>query len=177
MLPQEVVDRVRSYIQHQGAKSPAALAELVEAGQVKLLAALGDVDERRASTKPAPDEWSLRELMLHVVSAESGLTSMLGQLSAGTMDAAGVTKERSQRMIGMSREDDGATFAALLGELRQLNERTLAAVRAIPETADRSAKPHHPFFGPLDVFEWAAFQRVHDEDHAQHAQKILDATK
>jgi hypothetical protein len=175
MLPQDVVERVLWYIRHQGAKSPAAIAELVEAGQVKLLGAIAGVDERTASKKPAPDEWCLRELMLHVVSAESGVARMIGELSAGSMDASAVTSESSQRLIGMSRADDGVTFTALLDELHAVNERTLAAVRAIPAAADRSAKPHHPFFGPLDVFEWAAFQRVHDEDHAQHAKKILDA--
>lgn len=177
MLPQEVVARVTSYIRHQGAKPPGELADLVRAGQQKLLDAIGRVDEDCASRKPAPEEWSLRELMLHVVSAERGLAHMIGQISAGTLDATGSTQERSQRLVGMSQQDDGATFAELLAELRDVNERTLAAVRAIPEDADRSAKPHHPFFGPLDVFEWAAFQRVHDEDHAQHARKILEAVR
>jgi len=175
MLPQDVVERVLSYIRHQGEKSPAALAELVEAGQAKLLDAVAGVDEAIASKKPAADEWSVRELMLHVVSAESGVAHVVGRLSVGAIDAAGSTKESSQRLIGVARPDDGITFAALLDELRTVNERTLAAVRAIPASADRSAKPHHPFFGPLDVFEWAAFQRVHDEDHVQHAKKILEA--
>jgi hypothetical protein len=175
-LPQDIVERVTSYIRHQGTKSPAALAELVEAGQAKLLEVVDGVNEARAARKPAPDEWSLRELMLHVVSAESGVAAMVAKLSDGSLDAAAVTQERSQRMAGMTRPDDGVTFAALLDELRQVNERTLHAVRAIPENADRSAKPYHPFFGPLDVFEWAAFQRVHDEDHVQHAKKILEAT-
>jgi hypothetical protein len=29
----------------------------------------------------------------------------------------------------------------------------------------------------LNCKEWAAFQRVHDEDHVQHAEKILAAVR
>jgi hypothetical protein len=169
MLPQDVVDRVRGYIQHQGTKSPEALVELVAAGQAKLLDTVSSVGEARASVKPAPDEWSLRELMLHVIAAEDSVAGLIANLSGG---AAYTPPERA---IGMQRTDDGVTFAALLDELRTVNERALAAVRAIPASPDVSNKPPHPFFGPLHVREWAAFQRVHDEDHVQHAQKILAA--
>jgi hypothetical protein len=173
VLPQEVRDRVLGYIQHQGTKSPQALADLVAAGHEKYLAVIAGVDETRATKKPAPDEWCMRELMLHVLTAQSGLQLAVARLSLD--DGQSVGGGDARRLIGMAREDDGTPFAALVDELRGLNERTLAAIRAIPEDADLSRKPEHPFFGPLNVREWAAFQRVHDEDHAQHAGKILGA--
>jgi hypothetical protein len=46
----------------------------------------------------------------------------------------------------------------------------------MPEQPNIELKSPHPFFGPLNASEWAVFQRVHDEDHAQHAQKIIAAT-
>ena len=172
MLPEDVVERVRSYIQHQGSKSPDAIADLVAAGQLKLLDAIAGIDDERAACHPAEGEWSLRELMLHVVAAEGSVAGMIAKISAGEVLKASDPK----RAIGMQRADDGLTFGMLLEELRAVNVRTLDAVRAIPASADLDVKPPHPFFGPLNVKEWAAFQRVHDEDHAQHALKILAAT-
>jgi len=58
MLPQDVVERVLSYIRHQGEKSPAALAKLVEAGQAKLLDAVAGVDEAIAVLKLCSHDWS-----------------------------------------------------------------------------------------------------------------------
>jgi hypothetical protein len=46
----------------------------------------------------------------------------------------------------------------------------------MPESPNLELKAAHPFFGMLNCAEWAVFQRVHDEDHAQHAQKIIAAT-
>jgi hypothetical protein len=172
VLPQDVVERVTSYIRHQGAKSPKAIADLVAAGQAKLLDAIAGVTEDQAVRQPAEGEWSLRELMLHVVAAEGSVAGMIAKISAGEALQA----SDPNRAIGMQRADDGITFGQLLDELHKVNDRTLMAVRAIPSSVDLDVKPPHPFFGPLNVKEWAAFQRIHDEDHAQHAAKIIAAT-
>ena len=49
----------------------------------------------------------------------------------------------------------------------------LETILGLPDAPDTSITPPHPFFGDLNCREWAAFQRVHDEDHIQHAAKIL----
>jgi hypothetical protein len=174
MLPQEVRDRVRSYIQHQGAKSREEIGELVAAGQATLLEVFSGIDDARANMHPPGEgEWSLRDLMLHVITAESATAALLTRLSAGAVPG----EAAPDRVLGMSREDTGATFSALVDGLREVNKRMLDAIAAIPEKAELSVTPNHPFFGPLNVREWAAFQRVHDGDHIQHAQKILAATE
>jgi len=174
MLPQDVRDRVRSYIQHQGTKSPEAIADLVAAAHATLLDVFSGVDDVRANMHPPGEgEWSLRDLMLHVITAESATVALVNRLSSGTVPREGAP----DRVLAMSREDTGAPFAVLVDELREVNRRMLDAIAAIPESADLSVTPNHPFFGPLNVREWAAFQRVHDGDHLQHAQKILAATE
>jgi hypothetical protein len=75
----------------------------------------------------------------------------------------------------MMGDDDGRPFAAMIEELRALDAEMLQTIRDLPAAPDTSVTPTHPFFGPLNCLEWAAFQRVHDEDHVQHAGKILAA--
>jgi hypothetical protein len=78
-----------------------------------------------------------------------------------------------QRAAGMMRPDDEASFADLVEDLRQTNTKLLTAIRAMPPEPNIETRAPHPFFGDLNCNEWAVFQRVHDEDHIQHAGKIL----
>lgn len=169
MLPDDVRDRVTSYIQHQGTKSRAALIDLVRTSQGRYADAVGDASEQLSARRPAPDEWSLRELTRHVVTTEDFVSDLIAAIARGQKppDRPGG--------LGMMREDDGRPFSALLGDLRAVNAKMLETIGALPEQPDVAIKPPHPFFGPLNCLEWAAFQRVHDEDHVQHAGKILAA--
>ena len=69
--------------------------------------------------------------------------------------------------------DDDGSYDAMIDRLRETNERLLEAIRSLPADAPLDVKSGHPFFGDLNCREWAAFQRVHDEDHIQHAKKII----
>ncbi len=169
MLPQDVRDRVRSYLQHQGKKSNEAIAELVAASQQKFLDTIAGVDEDAAARKPAPDEWSLRELIGHVVSAENGVARLVETLPQGK------TVEGTERSAGMQLPDDGRAFADYVTDVRQANTLLLERIAALSPDDDTATTAPHPFFGELNCREWAVFQRVHDEDHAQHAAKIIAA--
>ena len=67
-------------------------------------------------------------------------------------------------------------FRQVLDDLRDANAGLLESVRSLPPEPDREMRLPHPFFGPLTCLEWAGFQRVHDLDHIQHAQKIIAAS-
>ena len=167
-FPEEVRDRVTSYIQHQGTKSHEAIIELVRTSQQRFLDVIGGISDDIAAKKPAPDEWSLRELVRHVLDAEESVSLLVHNLSRGMGPPEG---RRAGRMV----EDTGQPMAEYVEQLRALNERMLYAIQGMPQDPNIEEKAPHPFFGPLNCKEWAAFQRVHDEDHVQHAQKILAA--
>jgi len=170
MLPEDVRERVTSYIKYQATKPPDAIVALVRESQAKLLDVIADVDEATAARKPAPDEWSLRELIRHVVEAESGVARLVGRLAAGEAPDG-------RTGAGAVGSDDGTTFADYVHRLRETNAELIAAIEALPAAPDLEATSPHPFFGPLNCKEWAAFQKVHDEDHVQHARKILAAVR
>ena len=164
MVTDDVRERVLSYIRHQAGKPREAIIALVSGSQAQLLDVVAGVDETTASRAPAEGEWSIRELLRHVISAEDGVSSLVSGLAAGEPPAG-------ERSAGSQVEDD--TAAALVERLRASNQRLLDAIAAMPADANTTALSKHPFFGDLNCLEWAVFQRVHDADHAQHAQKIL----
>ena len=172
MLPTEVRDRVIGYIQYQAQKPHATILELVEKSQQRYIDVVSALGEGAAAKKPAPDEWSVRELICHVISAERGVALFVHHLSRGERPPP----SNDTREPGLAMPDDGRPFAAFVDELRATNETMLRAIRELPESPNLDERSPHPFFGQLNCAEWAVFQRVHDEDHIQHAQKILAAT-
>ena len=169
MVNDDIRARVTSYIQHQGTKSPEALADLVRTSQQRYADLVGGVTDEIAAKKPAEDEWSIRELTRHVVTTERFVTSLIWHIARG--------QEPPPRPggLGMTVDDDARPFAGWVAELRDANAKMIETILVLGESPDTSITPAHPFFGPLNCREWAAFQRVHDEDHVQHGGKILAA--
>ncbi|MEX2245685.1 MAG: DinB family protein [Dehalococcoidia bacterium] len=170
MVTEDVVARVVSYIQHQGAKTPDDLAALVGESQQRLFEVMSGVPEDVATRSPAEGEWSVRQLLLHVIDAERGVTRLVERLARGEE----VTREPAPGVVAA---DDGRPYAALIDELRAANTGMVEMVRSLTDDRNLTVKAPHPFFGPLNCAEWAAFQRVHDADHIQHAEKILAAVR
>lgn len=172
MLPTEVRDRVVSYMQHQAGKPHADILALVEKSQQRYIDVVAALSDDAAAKKPAADEWSVRELICHVISAERGVASLVHHLARGTQPAP----SDDTRGAGNAMPDDGRPFGGFVDELRKTNETMLQAIRDLPAAPNLTERAKHPFFGDLNCVEWAVFQRVHDEDHVQHAQKILAST-
>ncbi len=168
MVSEDVRARVVSYIQHQAAKPADEIAAIVADSQSRLLGVLGAAGDEAARRKPATDEWSLHELVRHIIDAEDNVAGLVSQLARGRRPAR-------RGAIGMMIDDAGAPYRELLARLRQVNERMVTSIRELPPDADTSTCAPHPWFGPLNCREWAVFQRVHDEDHVQHARKIVAA--
>ena len=168
VINDDVRARVTSYIQHQGTKSSAGLADLVRTSQERFIELAAAVPDAISAKQPAQGEWSMRELIRHVIGAESLVASLIHDL------ARGIETPRDGG-LGMTIPDDGRPYASFIEQLRATNAATLAAINDLPPEPNLALKAPHPFFGPLNCREWAAFQRVHDEDHVQHGTKIIAA--
>ena len=169
MLPDDVLERVISYIKYQATKRDG-LPGLVTKSQQRFLDAVGSVSEGvAAKAPPGEGEWCRRQLILHVIDAESSVATIIEKLARGEQPDAG------RRGAGSMADDDGAPFSSYVERLRGVNQTLLGAIAALPTKPNLDATAPHPFFGQLNCLEWAAFQRVHDEDHVQHAAKILAA--
>jgi hypothetical protein len=167
MVTDDVMARVTSYIKHQGTKSPEAIAHLVRTSQGRYVEIVSGVSDAIAVKKPAPDEWSIRELTRHVITTQLFVVGLISQ------SARGEQPPPRPGGLGMTVEDDARPFDGWIVDLRTANDKMIETILHLPVTPDLTVTPAHPFFGPLNCREWAAFQRVHDEDHVQHAEKIL----
>lgn len=168
MVSEDVAQRVTSYIQHQAQKPHDELLALVEENQRRLVALVENISDERSRVAPPGEgeQWCLRELLLHVVAAERGVANIVRHASRG---------EQPETRGGPASQDAdaGQPFADIVATLRSVNADMLDAIRTLPAEPQTDIKPKHPFFGPLNCLEWAVFQRVHDADHIQHAQRIL----
>jgi hypothetical protein len=177
MVSEDIQNRRDEYLQimhDHGAMRPAQIVESVRASQAQFLAVLTAVPEDQALRKPAPDEWSLRELALHAAFTERLIAKLIHHTARGEAPSAADLQGAG---IGMMPVDSGQPHAGILADIDRCNEALLEAVRTLPEAPDVEFRIPHPFFGPLNCLEWAGFQRVHDTDHIQHARKIIAATR
>jgi len=166
-------DEYMGIMHDHGTKSPEAIIESVSETQKHLLALYRSVPDDVAQRKPAPDEWSMRELAIHSVFTERLIAKLIHHIARSSVPPA---EDLEGAGIGMMpKDDDGRGFAQIVDDLERTNKDLLEAVRSLPETPDTAMQLPHPFFGPLTCLEWAGFQRVHDLDHIQHARKILTA--
>ncbi|MCH7954097.1 MAG: DinB family protein [Chloroflexi bacterium] len=172
-LTDDVQERVGSYIRHQAAKEPDAIRDIVQTGHDKLLALLDGMSEKQAGFKPSPDDWSVLEVLDHVVTAKRGVARTCVTLARGDVPA-GIGEEGQENS-----QQDGITgkHFASLAEARAGAEAAHAEmiefIGGIAQGVDVDARFDHFLFGPLNCREWAAFQRVHDGDHGNQIEKVL----
>ena len=177
MVSQDIQQRREQYLQimhDHGTKPREQIIESVRETQAKLLDIFSSTSDEQASRKPADDEWSLHELALHTVFTERLIAKLIHHAARGNAPPA---EDLEGAGLGMMPQGDSRSYEEVINDLRRVNEDLLDAVRGLPEEPDMEMKPPHPFFGPLNCLEWTGFQRVHDTDHIQHAEKILAATR
>jgi hypothetical protein len=173
MISEDIIRRRGEYEQlmHDTAQSsPPEIVTAVAETQRQLLALFESAPESQAIANPAPDEWSLRDLALHAGIVERLVAQLVHHMARGSTPPREYFEGAG---IGMIPKDMDRPYAQALDDLRRHNEELLEAVRNLPEHPNIEMKLPHPFFGPLNCLEWAGFQRVHDLDHIQHAEKIL----
>ena len=173
LISDEIKARRDEYLQlmhDHGLKTPDAIIESVRATQSELLATFRSCSDERAARAPAEGEWNMRELALHAVFTERLIAKLVHHMGRGTTPPAEAFEGAG---IGMITPDDGRPYSAIMRDLAEVNEALLTSVRELPDAPNVEMKLPHPYFGPLNCLEWAGFQRVHDTDHIQHAQKIL----
>jgi hypothetical protein len=168
MVAEDARQRLVSYLGHQASKDVPVLVELIEEQRARLLALLDGVSEEQAAYRPAPDQWSIADVVRHVIAAEEGVARIIEPLARGLVP-------EGQRAMGTQIPDEGQPLAALIERLRAARVDLLARIRGWPASSDLTATFEHPLFGPLNCKGWVAFQRLHDGDHIGQIEGIKAA--
>ncbi|MFP6581674.1 MAG: DinB family protein [Candidatus Hydrogenedentota bacterium] len=114
--------------------------------------------------KPSDTEWSIREVSLHVAHSIAAGGSVIPILAGGTALANDVklgqmiSDPGNQASIGKSVE---AAFGIVL-----------AAMESLEVDSHLEATFKHPFFGPINCRQTAAFNILHLDIHVKQVQRV-----
>ncbi len=168
----------------------SAVFARLDAARAALRDAVEAVPRPLRQQRPAPDRWSVNEVLEHLSLVE-GLFAGRIAAAIGAAQAAGLPSERGPRASlpqhieailvdrGNARTapppaqpaggmDDAAALAAV--------ERSRAAMREVVAGADGLAlstvRVDHPAFGTLSVYEWVELIAGHEVRHAEQIREI-----
>jgi hypothetical protein len=174
-IPDERRAAVIAFVR-EGAAGPAGtMASIVQEGHDVLLAALEGVSETQAAFKPAAADWSILELMAHVVTTKQIVATLCRNLSEGHLPPGfgpQFEEQAAQDGVTMARF---ATLAESLVAAEAAHADLLATIRGLSDATDGEVRFRHFLFGALNCREWAVFQRIHDGDHTPQIASIKAA--
>lgn len=169
MAEQDEQQKLQGYLRSQGAKlSAEQIRDRIQEAADEFLGVVQGAPEVLARKAPAPGEWSLAEILDHLVTTEERITGVINGLVAGRKPAAPLE-------IGATSGIAALPWPELLARLR----RSQAALSAVL-TANRH-EPHvdvripEGYFGDINWKEYALILRLHYKDHAGQARKTLEA--
>jgi hypothetical protein len=171
----------------------ASVLAALDESRHSLEQAADDVDPDKRALRPAPDRWSLSEVLEHVSLAEAGFTAWiasgidkakengLGREAAEraplpeavrTRFADRVNRraapERVQPRGEMSAEE---AWSAVLEVERRLKELLVGA----DGLALNEVVVEHPSLGPFNVYQWVELMAAHRRRHVEQVREIAAA--
>jgi uncharacterized damage-inducible protein DinB len=161
-------DRIRGYLNSQGERSshseiwPRAIK-----ARMQLLDSLEKVNDEQASWAPSDENWSIKEVALHILNSSRSVRQIVHSLSEG--------KDADSSGIEPPRKTTDAPVAELYDELRDDGIEWTVAITALPQMPPLEPTANHSMFGDLHARAWHLFQRVHDLDHMNQIEAVKQA--
>lgn len=160
--------RVRSYLLAQGEKY--AFTELwprLIKARLEVIAAVDGVSQEQADFTFDPEEWSIAEVVHHVLTSSARVASTIEAIANGN--------EPPPRVIDPPREAATLSIAELRERLTKDALAWCALTERLPASPDLHVTAPHPIFGQLHAGGLYLFQRVHDLDHVGQISKNKNA--
>ena len=152
-------ERIHSYLQAQGQRYTFSelWSRLIRA-RVTVMDVVEGVTQEQAEFRPDPDEWSIAEVLHHLLTSSEKVATTVEALSRGEAINPG--------RIDPPREETTQTIGELTEKLRADSIAWTALTQRLPDTPPTEPTAPHSMFGELHARAWYLFQRVHDLDHA-----------
>jgi uncharacterized damage-inducible protein DinB len=150
--------RIRSYLLEQGSKhSFEELWPRLASARLQMIDAIQGLTQEQADFSFDENEWTIAEVLHHVVSSTAKVTEVVELLANGDIpETEGVEPPRESADVGID---------MLIGKITEGAINWAAMTSRLPKSSDKSLTSSHNFFGELHSGAWYLFQRVHDLDH------------
>jgi hypothetical protein len=162
--------------------SVAEIFDDIDGTRGRLLQSVEGLSAAQQSFRPAPEKWSVAEVVEHLSIVERRVAHLLGSL-VEKAEAAGQTRDASAPFAPVSvagfvettrarklnaPENISPTGAALADSLTSLRDSraALQALRPRVERVDGHATLFpHPAWGPINLYQWLLFVGAHEARH------------
>lgn len=167
------------------------IAEEITQQRQKLLQVVGDLSQRQLDFQPAPETWSIGEVLHHLFLIETLITKMAGRLleqaqqaelqsdlkgEDSALHALDHLREVSQnkfKTIPQTSPHAGMAKSELFILLQQSRIALLRVMNAAAEYDLNLLSFPHPFLGELDLYQWFLFAGRHEQRHRQQIRGVL----
>lgn len=149
-----------------------------------LFASVKGLTSAQWNFKPAPDRWSIAQVVEHIAVTEEGIEGILAQIAQAPAPAADFDDRAVDAMI-LAKMTDRSTKAQAPPQLQPtgrwtpadaLQHFTAASDALAADLRDTTALRHHvirhPAFGPLDGYEWVLAAAGHTSRHTQQIMEV-----
>lgn len=170
----------------------AELIDLLSRERAALLAAVASIPAADLDRRPAPDAWSVGELLDHLEQVEAGTARLLARRLARAREAGLPAEEETSSVLGrLSREElaarapreapdfvrprPGTVAERALGELQRSRDALLEVLRDGDGLALGQVRATHATLGELDLYQWIAFIAHHEARHVAQLERIAAA--
>ncbi len=170
-IPDDARAFVLDFIRETAGKSAEEIAAVVQEGHDAVMLNIEGLSDAQAGHKQPPDDWSVLEVMAHLVTVKRVMAALCTSLGTGALPPGFGPQFEEERA------QDGVTAVRFeaIAEAREAAEsahRELLAFIAGVDAADTSLTFRHFFFGAMNAREWSCFQRIHDGDHGPQILRI-----
>ena len=186
LRPEQI--KAKEYLEQQGSRRSAIqIRERVAAAFAAIEELLDAVADTDARARPIPDEWSIQEVVDHLVETHRPSVTELRELLAGRRPSHGPIPASLQSAGAMTRR-----WTDLLNDLKRVQAEAVEVLAAAPDRptdarapvvmviniteADGREEPLH-WIEELDWKAYAILFRLHVLDHLNQARKVLKAIR
>ena len=147
------------------------LLEQYAAGPNRLRAALDRVPEEARQWRPAPDEWSAHEVVVHCADSEASGSLRIRYLAA---ERDPVIRGYDEKAWAVELDYHSRPMEPALAVVEAVRANTLPLIRALPDAAWQRAGTHTES-GRYTAEDWLRIYAAHLEEHAQQIERNLAA--
>lgn len=150
-------------------KSPDEINARLDEIRTEMLAEIDGLTEEQSRFSPSETEWSINEVCRHVSRSLTGVGGLCAMLASGTSPPN--TGKPKMGALNDDRDDFGEIRETVVQGYDVISQSTAN----LNNDPDLSVTFAHPWFGPKNAHQWAAFNILHMEVHLSQIRRIKNS--